>query len=288
MAKIIVMRNRKGKVIGRAHTGHEINFDKPTRKAVAKIAKKVVNKAAETKYVGELYSSEPTAIYGSTVPTGGAPQIYDVCPNVSEGSAEYQRNGVKIVPTKHVVDLDLTFNTNNDVSGTGQLDNCAWDVNVYVWYGYVRRYKNSVDILANGPNILANLLDTGTGATLPWSGSPYDHLKKLNTEWFQLKQKVVRMYRPFGQQNVATLAGGLTTYFPQTIHKTLRLSFKAPKVLQYNEASTLPENYAPVVIIGYQHNDATQASNAFAGTPSILNSPALQMMIKQHMWFKDV
>lgn len=288
MAKIIVMRNRKGRKIGVVNSRQEINFDKPMKKAVAKIAKKVVAKAAETKYVGELYSNEPTAIYGSTVPTGGQNQIYDVCPTVSEGVAEYQRTGVKVVPTKHVVDLDLTFNTNNDINGNPALDNCSWDINVYVWYGYVRRYKNSTDILANAGNILANLLDTGTGATLPWAGGPYDHLKKVNTEWFQLKQKHFRMYRPFGSQNQATLTGGLTTYFPQTIHKTLRLSFKPPKVLQYNEASTLPENYAPVVIIGYQHNDASQASNAFGAGNTILTAPALQMMMKQHMWFKDV
>lgn len=287
MVKRRVMRNKRGKIVGIA-SGPEVNFDKPTRKAVAKIAKKVVNKAAETKYVGELVANEPTGIYGSTLPTGGQAQIFDVCPSIAEGSAEYQRNGVKIVPTKHFCDLDLAFNTNDDISKTGLLDNCAWDINVHVWYGYVRRYKYSPDVLTNATTILNNLLDLGEGTTAPWSGGPYDHMNKLNTEWFQLKHKVVRMYRPLGTQNQATLAGGLTTYFPQTIHKTLRLSFKPPKVLQYNEGNVLPENYAPVVIIGYQHNDSTQASNAFGAGSTILTCPALQMMLKQHMFYKDV
>lgn len=282
MVKITTIRNKKGKVVGTARLTQELNLSEPTRKAVAKIAKKVVNKAAETKYVGELYSNEPSAIYGSTVPTGGVPQIYDVCPSISQGDTEYQRTGVKIVPTKHVVDVDLTFNPANDAA------ECAWDVNVHVWYGYVRRYKNSQDVLANANNICVNLLDSGQGNTQAWLGRPTDHLLKVNTEWVSMKHKMVRMYRPLGTQNVATLTGGLTTYFPQTIHKTLRLTLKPPKVLQYNESSPLPENYAPVVIIGYQHNDYTQASNAFGGAPTVLTIPALQVMLKQHMWFKDV
>lgn len=286
MVKIMTIRNRRtGRKVG-VYRGKDLSM--AAKKAVTKIAKRVVNRAAETKYVGELYANEPTAIYGSTVPTGGQPQIFDVCPSLSEGVAENQRTGVKIVPTRHTVDLDLTFNTNNDINGNPALDNCAWDITVHVWYGYVRRYKNSVDILTNAANILANLLDTGAGTTLPWAGSPYDHLKKVNTEWFQLKQKSFRMFRPFGDQNAASLAGGLTTYFPQSIHKTLKLSFKPPKVLQYNEANTLPENYAPVVIVGYQHNDSTQASNAFGAGNTVLTAPALQMMLKQHMFFKDV
>lgn len=265
-----------------------LNLSEATRKAVTKIAKKVVNRAAETKYVGELVANEPTAIYGSIVPTGGAPQIYDVCPSISQGDTEYERTGVKIVPTKHYCDLDLTFNSGNDIAGNPALDNCSWDVNVHIWYGYVRRFKYSVDVLTNGADICNNLLETGQGNTSAWLGRPYDHLLKVNTEWVQMKHKVVRMYRPLGQQNVATLGGGLTTYFPQAIHKTLRLNFKPPKVLQYNEGNVLPENYAPVVIIGYQHNDNTQASNAFGAGNTILTAPALQFMLKQHMFFKDV
>lgn len=289
MAKLTTLRSKKGRRLGFAR-GRVLNLDKPTKKAVTKIAQKVLNKAAESKYVAEVLTADQGyAVYGSTLPTGGIPQIFDVLPSLQEGSGEFQRNGVKITPTKHYVDLDLRFATGNTIDGTPAVDNCAWDINVHIWYGTVKRYKYSGDVITEGANILANLLDNGDGSTSAWEGGIMDHMKVVNKEWFNLKHKVVRMYRPLGDQNTASMAGGVTTYFPQAIHKTMRLNFSPPKVLLYNEDNAEPENYAPVVIIGYQHNDLSQASNKFgSATPPVLAVPAISMNMREHLWFKDL
>lgn len=260
-----------------------------TRTAVTAIAKRVANLGRETKYVADTIFSQPVPIYGDTVPTGTVqPQIYECLPDLSEGVAEYERDGVKIQPVKVVSELDLRFNNKtNDLSSASPLDTAAWDIDVHIWYGYVRRYKSYSDIIANASNILSNHLENGLGSTLRWGGGPYDHFNRVNKEWFNLKHKVVRMYRPLGQQNVATLAGGLTTYFPQDIHKVVRMSFKPPKTLLYNETNVVPENYAPVCIIGYQHRNGTQAANSTSDTTTLLGKPALMMNIKNHMYFKD-
>lgn len=276
----------------RARIPRTKGLTRPAAQAVAKIAKRVVRRSAETKYVAENYSEAPIAIYGDTLPTGGVPQLFTVVPAVVQGDGEsFKRDGDKISPTRHVVDLDLRFNnTVADASGTGYLDDCSWDITAHVWYGYVRKYKNAADTMTNATSLLGELLDDGAGNNIPWDGSAYINLFKTNTEVFTgLKHRQIRMFRPLGQQNAATLAGGLSTYFPQTIRKSLRLAFKPPKTLIYDEADGVPQNYAPVVIIGYQHNDNTQASNITHSPPTTaLNGPALIMAMRMHMWFKDI
>ena len=277
----------------RRPTRKTTTISKKTRKAVTAIAKRVVDGAIETNYASDTLTTggEPTFIYGDVKPVGAPPQLFDCLPAVSQGDESFQRDGLKISPTKHVVDVDLWFNNAiQDISGTGSVGNCAWDIRAHVWYGYVKKYKNSEDVVANAAALLDQLLDDGQGNYVPMDGTPFVDAQKVNTEVFQLKHKVVRMQRSFGDQNQATLGGGLTTYFPQTIHKRLRLSFKPPKTLLYGEEADLyPQNYAPVIIVGYQHNDFTNASSTVyvPGTPTIDNIPALYLQTRNHLWFKD-
>lgn len=275
-----------------------------TKAAVTQIATRVINRRSETKYVANWLSPPPEgsnvpppiAVYGDTIPGGGAPpQLYDMVPFLEQSSVttnDYTRIGSRVTPVKHRVDLDIRFNnTITDVSKAAGLDVCSWDVTAYIWYGYVKRYKNGTDVLANKSDLLVQLLKDGQGDTEHWNGQPYDDLAIMNNEVFSgMKLKKVRMYKAFGDPNTATVAGGVTTYYPATIRKRLSLTFKPPKTLDYDEGEQIPQNYAPIMIIGYQHNDNTQASNTLynAGTPTALNSPALIFNAKLHLWFKDM
>lgn len=259
-----------------------------TRKAMTTIATRVLNRAVETKYVAEPVNVHPIDIYGDVLPAGGLPQLFDVLPGIGEGTAEFQRTGTKVSPTRHTVDLDLRFNQiQPDVSGATSLADCAWDITAHVWYGYAKRFNNEADVIANAALLLNQQFEDGQGNTTRWKGDPLADFTKLNTEVFSLKHKAVRMYRPLGTQNDATIAGGVTTYFPQNMRSRMTLSFKPPKSLLYSEISLLPENYAPIVIIGYCHNDFTQAANTALGAPTVLNRPALQACFFNHLWFKD-
>lgn len=256
---------------------------------MAKIAKSVMKRQIETKYVAEeVFPEGPVQIWAATSPLGGTPQLFDVCPAVQEGTGEYQRNGVKINPTSHVVDVELAFNRlRQDITGGDSLDTCSWDITAHVWYGYAKRYRNTVDVINNAPALLGQMLEDGQGNTFSWDGSPAVDFNKINSEVFQLKHKSVRLYRPFGQQNRATLGGGSTTFFPQKISARMRLAFKPPKTLQYDELQGVPQNYAPIMIVAYRHNDYTQGANIAADAPNVLNKPALMLDAKAHMYFKD-
>lgn len=266
-----------------------------TRAQVAQIARQTIKPMMETKYraddlVGD--SGYPLQIYGSVAPsgTGATVQLFNALPTLAIGDNGFQRDGQKVLPVKHTMELDFTFNNQiQDVSKTGNLDSCAWDVTVHVWYGYAKRYKNWFDIQTNAAALTGEMFELGNGNSGQFGGAPYDILRKVNSDVLTVKRKSFRMFRPFGAQNQATLQGGLTTYFPQLIKKHITLKFGKRSSLLYDEGGSYPENYAPFVIIGYEHNDGTQAANALynAGSPSILNTPAIQVQGIRKLWYKD-
>lgn len=269
---------------------------RPAAKTIAKIAKRVFNRNVETRYVSQYITGSnatdatPASIYGDVYPQGtpnGNVQLWTVLPDVSEGTAEFERIGVKISPTGLVADVDLTFNERNGLAGV--ISTLSWDVTVHVWWGYCRRFKNNVDVQANKVVIVNNMLEDGQGNSLRWLGGPLDHQLRENKEYIQLKHRAVRMFRPLGIQNTATNSGGVTTYFPQVIHKTMKCRFNPAKVLKYNEDQSTPENYAPFIIIGYQNNDGTQAANTYTTDPYTLATqvPALQAVVRSHLYYKD-
>lgn len=258
------------------------------RKAVAKIANRVFNRRTETKYTAQTLSEQPIDIYGATLPTNGLAQLYDCLPGVSTGDEEFHRTGVKIQPTKHSVDLDIRFNESKlSTIPAAKMSSLAWDIQVHVWYGYARRFRGVQEVLAAADTILGQQMEDGQGNVLPWLGTAYADFNRINKETLVLKHKSFRMFRPLGSQNTADTTQ--QTYFPQVIRKRMTLSFKPPKTLLYNDNVDIPDNYAPFVIIGYCHNDGTNASSTIyvPQTPSVANCPALQMNMKSHLWFKD-
>lgn len=262
------------------------------RKAVATIAKRVMNKGSETHYVAR--QPEPgtwTGIYGATLPAGGVGQLFTCLPQVAEGDASYERNGLKINPTRHRTDLRIAFNDDALLAGATRADQAGWDITCHIWYGYVRRFKNVTDIESTAlmNSILTQMLDDGEGNTLPWNGRLTDETLAINKEFVSLKHKKIRMYKNAGLANVLdTTSPSLST--PMSEAKRVSLVFKPPKVLQYKDETQLfPENYAPFFIIGYCHNDATLSSyqvyNPLA--PSVANVPALKMYQSDKLYFKD-
>lgn len=252
-----------------------------TRKAVAAIARSVVQRKAETKWAA-YQALGPSVLYGATNPIGAAAQVYPaICP-VAVGTSDNQRIGNQIQPVRCGADLFLSLAQTAITGGTTQ-DN-AWDITVHIWYGYVKRYKNADAIVANAAAIGNELLDTGGTMGVQYkafSGLTQDLMFPTNKDALSMRHKSVRLFKSYGTANTnAALAGGVTQYFPDRVSSLVKLAFKAPKTLKYGTQAE-PENYCPVVIIGYCHNDATQAANGNVGTPIL----AAEMTTK--VWFKD-
>lgn len=261
-----------------------------TRKAISAIAKRVVNRTSETKYVAE--NQDAIAIYGDTYPGGGSAQVFTCLPDVSQGDESLMRNGNKLNPKRHTTQLQFTFNDDPqiDVGGTNTpASRAGWDITVHVWYGFARRYKSVADVAANGANILSEMLDVGNGSQSRFTGIMNNELFEVNKEFLQVRHKTARLYKNAGLDNVLdTTSPSLST--PEILCARMSLGWKTPKVLNYkDESSVIPENYAPFIIVGYVHNDGTQASDqANTGpTTNILQVSALKMWKTDKLWFKD-
>jgi len=264
------------------------------RKAVAKIAKSVLNRQVETQYVCDNPELTYSAIYGDTVPSGGVAQVYPCLPVVSQTDADtsYGRRGIKISPKKLRTDLRFVFGDEPLIQGganSGRVDAAAWDITVHIWYGYVKRYKVSSDITANAQFIADNLLETNGGTMQRFSGRLSDELFEKNKEFASVKHKQFRMFKNAGLPNILDTTIPAQNFPVQDAHR-VSLSFTPPKALLYaDETSTYPENYAPFMVVGYCHNDGTQAANASNAGPTTnpVQVPAIQMLQVNKLWFKD-
>lgn len=256
------------------------------RKAMTAIATRVVKRKSETKWAATHAITNQT-LYGDIAPVGAPVQVYPaICPvqvvNAAGTNSDNTRVGNQIMPTKCSADLLLSIARTPTTGGT--IQDGSFDITAHIWYGYVKRYKNATDILVNQNDIANQLLDLGGAGPTQFkrfSGLLQDLQFPLNKEYFNMKHKTVRLYKSYGSVNTMfPLAAGVTQYFPDRTTYDMKLSFKAPKTLKYSEADE-PENFCPVVIIGYAHNDNTQAANG------VVNQPSLTVDMVTKIWFKD-
>lgn len=284
-------RTRTGRKV-KARIPVEKTLRPTARQAVAKIAKSVMRRGLETMYIADNPEGNYEAIYGDTIPSGGAVQIYSCLPQIvqTDDPTSFGRRGVKIQPTRHATDLQFIF-SNELLYGSStpgaRLDSLAWDVTVHVWYGYLKRYKSTDDVNGNKNFIASNLLEIDGSIQTRFSGRMEDLMYEKNQEFGTLKHKSFRMYKASGNAN-----NGAATeqYQPAVTAKTMRLSWKPPSNLKYaDDTSFYPENYAPFILVGYHHNDGTQASNSNnAGeTTNLAQLPAIKMLQVNKVWFKD-
>lgn len=265
------------------------------RKVVAKIAKRVMNRKVETKFLFNNPERNYDAIYGDSVPsysTTPLAQLYTCLPQITQGDDAEDRVGNHINPVRHTTDLRFVFNEDaliTTATGNVPAAQAGWDITVHIWYGYARRYKTVDDANTNGVFICANAFEDGAGNPVRWSGRLLDETFVLNRDFVQMKHKKFRMYKNAGLANALdVVAPSLST--PMAESKRVQLVWKAPKVLRYPaDSSLIPENYAPIMIVGYCHNDATQASNTLnaAPTSNILQIPAVKMLKVDKLYFKD-
>lgn len=261
---------------------------------VAKIAKRVFNRNTETKCVADNIGRNYLTLYGSTVVAGTAGQIFSCLPPLAQATGTgagttFTRVGNKISPTRLTTDLRFVFNQDQLVTGPVTAASAGWDITVHIWYGYARRYKSIPDVLNNTGTLLSTLLEDGNGNNFPWTGRLNEEPLKIDAEVYNLSHKSFRMYKNAGATNILdTVAPSLSTPMSQVVRH--RITWKTPKSLLYGlDTDQYPENYAPIMVVGYCHNDSTEASRTLWTVPTSdpLQVPAIKMYQEDKLWFKD-
>lgn len=267
------------------------------RKAVSTIARRIVRRNLETKQMGTNPGYNYTGLYGSTLPVGGNPQLFTCVPQITQGDTAETRSGNKISPTTHYTDIKFTFNPDAVLQytppggslGTYPISQAGWDIQVHIWYGYIKRFNRVDWVNQNAITILQEFFQNSEGDAVSFSGLSTDELLKVDKDQLVMKHKTFRMYKNAGLANVGDpVSPSLTT--PMVVSKQVRLNWKPHKTLTYaTDDALIPENYAPFFIVGYVHNDATDASDtANSGATSDLTKiPAIQMCQVDHLFYKD-
>lgn len=246
-----------------------------TAKKVASIAKRVIRRTAETKYVADNYDKNGAqvlpAVWNLTNVGAGALKFLPMIARTTQGVDEYQRIGDSIVPIGNVM-TQLEFSYNDaDLSGH--------QIKVEIYYGTTKERKSWGP---NNPLVNSTFLDDGAGGNVAPSSARQTTLLPTDKRFVSFKKRVFILSKTQG-----TIGGpGGTANFAANGGKSyhnIRLYHKPPKVLRYTSAAdNYPTNYAPGFFINLSYVDGLIPANQ-AEIDSLVNITS-----RTHLHFQDV
>jgi len=262
-----MMRVRPRNVRGRNAKG---------RPTLAQLVAKVMKGNSETKYVSNALADSTNALTANWYAPQNLttlPSFKPALPVVSQGVGDYQRIGNKIMPVKLFTDLCVGYSA-TDVS-------CN-EVIVTIYYGTTKAGKTWQT--ANPVQSPNDLLDNGDGTTGPFTGLKADLLYPINKAAMNAKRITFRLGKSEGVLNdngAAALLNGAYATSGGGSFKTVRLNFKPPKALVYDQSTyQWPSNYAPWYAVSFTRVDT------FATGPE--DAARINVSSLNHMYFKDV
>lgn len=247
-------------------------------RGVKAVVRKVLGRMTETKYVAQLTSA--WGFFNSQIL--GANQWATALPPITQGDEEHQRIGNSILPKRSQVKLMLRL-TPQDLPSPDQLGSDARDVTVVIYYGFVRKYKNVTDVQTNSATLCTQLLENGDGHTSAFLGNPEDVLYPVNNKVFNLKKKVVRLFKGKGHGNVNQgINAGQDGQPPAVYSKVVTLNYKHKSKCKFSDdTATTPEDFAPVWAIGYYYTDSALDPDTGGVSP-------IQYRALRQLWFSDM
>jgi len=247
---------------------------------LARFVKRVVRGQAETKmaawYSGGTnplgtgarsnYAAEP---HNAQI-TSNTTDIMRLIPIVAVGTGDNQRIGERISPTSLRVDGVLSINQTNVLAQVAPQD--------FVCVIYVLQHKSlkTYNSLQTGPNDFTQLLLTGEGDTVGFTGSPYQATMPVADQYYTLcKKKIIRL-RYAGAQITPTGSsppGGSAIVSVSNSHTwsasySFNLKKHLPKNLKYQESNVTtgqpsdPLNSSLFMCVGYYRMDQLTPGDA--------------------------
>lgn len=232
---------------------------------------------AETKYAAT--TSNNWTYFNSEIL--GTNQFSAGLPTILQGDDEHERVGDSILPKRNQVKVMFRL-TPQDLPAPQQLGIDARDVYIVVYYGFVRKYKSISDVSAASTTLAAQLLDVGDGTTKPFMGNLDDLLYQTNGQVFNMKKKVIRLFKGEGHGNVNQGHTSAATQPPALYSKLVTLSFKHKSKIKYaGNASLYPEDYAPVWTVGFVYADGYLPPETGGTSP-------VQFLAQNQLWYTDM
>lgn len=264
-------KNRKGPAPRRTSRKAGKTISRPVKAFV----KRAINANAETKYVAQQPYNNSSGIMNKTnfsAAITGTPECYALIPPVIQGEGDHNRIGNSIKPISLHVKGMVTATAN-------QLDSIYIDVDI--WCLTSKTLKSQYQ---EGSLDMNSLLNAGNGLNASYDGSFYNSMMPINTSLFTvLKHKRIRLTKAYGNANTAICGGTQETavYSQEKLSSLFNFKIPMPAKLRYDlDAQTVPANYYPFMVIGY--NTPTNCDASGAG-----NLYTVMVTAQSQMYFKD-
>jgi len=228
------------------------------RRTVTATVKKALARAVENKHLAFPLTTEPTGqelLASAIVPAN----VFYPMNSMNQGTASNQRIGDTIVPKSMTVKAHFSI---NKASGGFQ------SIKVYVYVLSSRQYKSVPALDANLPAELLKLLDTWNNGSVGFSGDNYIALLPVNRDRF-IVHKVLKF----------TLTKDNTTSSDGKSYRDLSIRIPVPSHLKYDSGSFYPQNYCPIVAVGYTYADGDAPDDPL--------HPNLQVDMASFMSYED-
>lgn len=232
-------------------------ISKPAAKAVRAIAKAVVKRETEDKFV----STEGSVLFNSSVSSSS--ECYPVIPQITVGTGDYQRIGDKVrgkyLYVKGYLQLDQNYLSLS--SGSSYIPPFTGRVMILSQ----KNIKVGGDVSSRAD--VAHLLkdNVGTGTARPYNGNVLDNLAPINRDLFKVHMdKKIK----FSWINRGDLSASGDTGFgvgqERTKYFTCRI--KLPATMTFDDGNiNWPNNFAPFLCFGAVCDDGTSPYSV--GTP---------------------
>jgi len=251
----------------------QARVSKPMTSAVRAIAKSVVRKETEDKYV----SFEHVSLHNSSI--SAATECYPLFPAVPQGVDDYQRIGDRIRGKYLYVKGFIQYS--DDYLNTPNVQQYLPPSTVRVLVLSQKDIKTATDVQTNAD--VSHLLkdNVGTGTARPYTGATWDNLAPINKDLFKvhmdrkIKMNWVQHYvsNPAGGNLGTSVASGndRTKYFYCRI--------KAPATLTFDTRNgDFANNFSPFICIGATCDDGQN--------PWSLNNP-YRLVVQSTLYFED-
>lgn len=249
------VRSVGGRVSIPTTTTGRVSVAKSTVSAVRQIAKSVVRKEAETKYV----SSRQDVSFNSTITTSA--ECYPIMPAISQGSEDCQREGSSVRGKYLYLKGHIQYNA--VYIQTPGVDNYVPPSTVRVLVLSQKNLKSNVQVplLADFSHLLKDNL-AGVSTARPYLGGMTDNLAPINKDLFKVHlDKKVKMKAIY--QNNTPVGGSGWVGLP-TSYFSVRI--KLPATLYFDDTNgDNPNNFAPFFCLGSVLDDGSTPFSA--GTP---------------------
>lgn len=242
---------------------------------VKQFVKREINRNAETKYVAQQPFNTTSGLLNVTNFTAGITsnaECYALIPPVIQGDGDHNRIGNTIKPVSlHVKGFVSITNAN--------LSSVYIDVDI--WCLTSKTLKSQFQ---EGSLDMNSLLNVGNGLNASYDGSFYNSIMPINTSLFTvLKHKRIRLMKAYGNGNTAICGGTDETavYSQEKMSALFNFKIPMPAKLKYDlDAQTVPSNYYPFMVIGYNSPSNCDASG-------ISNTYTIVATAQSQMYFKD-